>query len=108
MTVTVQTDPSDEDAVATDHRALLDDLLKAIDDRPVDWQSAYIRTVAAWPIENETVYGETFHYFIGGEAFNWKRLAERIAAQIADEGCTEERSKMVFEWIESSGVRLVV
>ena len=103
MTVTVQTDPSDEEAVATDHRALLDEMLKAIDDRPVDWQSAYIRTVAAWPIENETVYGEAFHYFIGGEAFNWKRLAERIAAQIADEGCTEKRSKMVFEWIENSG-----
>ena len=79
----------DEEAVATDHRALLDDLLEVMSERPADWHSDFIRTVAAWPIENETVYGETFHYFIGSEAFNWKRLAERIATQLADEGCSE-------------------
>ncbi len=104
MAVTFQSETRDEEAVATDHRALLDDLLEVMNERPANWHSDFIRTVAAWPIENETVYGETFHYFIGSEAFNWKRLAERIATQLADEGCSDERSQMVFDWIGSSGV----
>ena len=103
-TTTAQTQAHSTLDVETNRRRLVDDLQKNIEDRAENWKTAFLETVAAWPIENERVHGETFHYFIGGEAFNWKRLAERIATQLAEEGFTKLPGEMIFEWIESSGV----
>ena len=103
MAVTVQTPTRDAEDGATNHRVLLDDLIARMRDRPGEWQTSFISTIAEWPVENETVYGETFHYFVGGEAFNWKRLAERIATQLADEGFDSPNPEKIFEWIENSG-----
>ena len=103
MAVTVETEMRDADDGPTNHRTLLDDLVKSFEDQPAEWQRTFIATIAAWPVENETVYDETFHYFIGGEAFNWKRLAERIATQLAAEGCEHPKSHEIFEWIATSG-----
>ena len=103
MTVTVETQARDTDDAPTNRRALLDDLVKRIEDNPAEWQKTFIATIAAWPVENETVYGETFHYFIGGEAFNWKRLAERIATELAEVGCDHPDSQEIFDWIATSG-----
>ena len=103
MAVTVETQTRDADDGPASHRTLLNDLLTTIQDQPAEWQKSFIATIAAWPVENETVYGETFHYFIGGEAFNWKRLAERIATQLAAEGCDYPETREVFDWIATSG-----
>lgn len=103
MAVTAETQTRDADDGATNHRALLDDLIERMNDRPAEWQKAFIGTIAAWPVENETVYGEIFHYFIGSEAFNWKRLAERIATQLAAEDCDYPKPHEIFDWIATSG-----
>ena len=88
----------------TNRRRLLDDLQTNIQDNPDNWQTAFLQTVAAWPIENERVYGETFHYFIAGEAFNWKRLAERIATELAQEHVATIPAQQISDWIQASGV----
>lgn len=104
MTTTAQTrSPSGLD-VETNRRRLMDGLQKNIEEHAESWKTAFLETVAAWPIENERVYGETFHYFIGGEAFNWKRLAERIATQLVEEESNILATEKVFQWIESSGI----
>lgn len=103
MSVTVETQTRDADDGPTNHRTLLDELVKGTEHRPADWPKHFIATIAAWPIDNETVFGETFHYFIGGEAFNWKRLAERIATQLDAEGSDFPSSDEVFDWIATSG-----
>ena len=103
MTVTADTQTRESDDVATNHRALLDDLVERMKDRPDEWQVAFIKTIAAWPVGNETIYGETFHYFVGGEAFNWKRLAERIATQLSEESCDSPGPDEIFDWIDNSG-----
>lgn len=103
MTVAAETQTHETDDAPTNHRALLVDLVKSIEDQPADWQKSFIATIAAWPIENETVHGETFHYFIGGEAFNWKRLAERIATELAAKGCDQPQPHEIFDWIATSG-----
>ena len=103
MSVTLQSKTNTVD-IETNRRRLMDNLQKNIEAHPDNWQTAFLETVAAWPIENERVYGETFHYFIGGEAFNWKRLAERIATQIDEEGSITLPAEEIFDWIESSGV----
>ena len=103
MPVTAETQSRDTRQGATNHQALLDELIARIGDHPDNWQTEFIATIAQWPVENETVYGENFHYFIGGEAFNWKRLAERIATQLAAERCDFPKSQEIFDWIENSG-----
>ena len=103
MSVTLQSKTNAAD-IETNRRRLMDNLQKNIENHADNWQTAFLETVAAWPIENEHVYGETFHYFIGGEAFNWKRLAERIATQLDEEGSTTLPAEKIFDWIESSGV----
>ena len=103
MSVTLQSKTNTVD-IETNRRRLIDNLQKTIETHADNWQTAFLETVAAWPIENERVYGETFHYFIGGEAFNWKRLAERIATQIDEEGSITLPAEKIFDWIESSGV----
>ncbi len=104
MSVTLQSETNGKVDIETNRQQLVIDLQKNIEDHADNWQTAFLETVAAWPIENERVYDETFHYFIGGEAFNWKRLAERIATQLAEEESTTLPAEKVFEWIESSGV----
>ena len=93
----------DED-VAVNRRRLLDDLVQQFADNPSDWQITLLKTVAAWPKENERAYDETFHYFIGGEAFNWKRLAERIATQLTEEGHSAVPTEDIFDWLGDTGV----
>ncbi len=103
MTVAAESQTHETDDAPTNHRALLEDLAQNIEDQPAEWQKAFIATIAAWPVENEVVYGETFHYFIGGEAFNWKRLAERIAIELAADGFHNPESHEIFDWIATSG-----
>ena len=103
MTFTAEAKTSTTGDGGTNHRALLGDLINKMKERPASWQKAYVGTIAAWPIANETLHGETFHYFIGGEAFNWKRLAERIAMQLEEEGCEVPSVDEVLDWIAQSG-----
>ena len=103
MALTVETE-SPSESIAANRRELMDELIAQIDADSADWRHQIVRTVAAWPVETETVYGETFHYFIGGEAVNWKRLAERIATQVRVEAFDSSRADVIFEWIETSNV----
>ncbi len=103
MTTTAQTQSHNTVDIETSRQHLVIDLQKNIEDHTDNWQTAFLETIAAWPVENETVNGETFHYFIGGEAFNWKRLAERIATELATEGRDHPESQEIFEWIATSG-----
>ncbi|MCY4474324.1 MAG: hypothetical protein OXC83_02690 [Chloroflexi bacterium] len=93
-----------DDELAANRRRLLDDLIQRFAENPTDWQPNLLNTVAAWPKENERAYDETFHYFIGGEAFNWKRLAERIATQLNAEGQSSIPSEDIFDWLGDTGV----
>lgn len=106
MTTTLHTQSTDNGKIDTeeDRRALLDDLQKKIEAHSENWKTAFLETIAAWPIENERIFDETFHYFIGGEAFNWKRLAERIATQLDREESNTIPAEKIFEWIEASNV----
>lgn len=104
MTTTAANHTETKEDVETNRRQLLDHLIQQIEDEPSNWKPIFLGTVAAWPKQNERANGETFHYFIGGEAFNWKRLAERIATQLDEENHTAVPSSDLFEWLETTGV----
>ena len=104
MTTTAANQTATEEDVEINRRQLLDHLIQQFEDDPSDWKSVFLETVAAWPKENERACDEIFHYFIGGEAFNWKRLAERIATQLSDEDNSPIQPEDLFEWLSSTGV----
>jgi hypothetical protein len=53
--------------------------LKAELDSPGDgWKLAVLETIAEWPLAQESVGGEHLDYLIGGEAFDWRLLAQRL------------------------------
>ncbi len=104
MTTTAANQTATEEDVEINRRQLLDGLIQQFEDDPSDWKPAFLETVAAWPKENERACDEIFHYFIGGEAFNWKRLAERIATQLSEEENPSVTPEELFEWLDTTGV----
>ena len=47
-----------------------------------DWLVALLETIARWGDSESTVNGRRYNYFIGGEAFDWLLLAERLCREI--------------------------
>jgi hypothetical protein len=60
------------------------------------WYTALLKTIARWPLPEEEVEGRHFRYLIGGEAFDWLVLAERIVEALADLIPAEERENLLF------------
>lgn len=50
----------------------------------IPWFQALLGAVARWRMPVEDVDGRRYMYLIGGEAFDWLLLAERLADEIAD------------------------
>ena len=42
------------------------------------WTEALLAAIAAWDVTSEEVEGREYHYLVGGEAFDWLVLAERL------------------------------
>ena len=43
-----------------------------------DWPSSLLKAMALWVVPEETIEDRQYTYFIGGEAFDWLLLAERL------------------------------
>lgn len=84
------TAPADgDDAEAIAH------LLGALE-RGVDWPTALLQTMSMWRTATETIGDRRNNYFIGGEAFDWLLMAERLcdaAGNLIPEG---ERETLLF------------
>ena len=61
-----------------------------------DWPSALLESMSVWALPEEVCGDRTFSYFIGGEAFDWVLLAERLTGAVADLIPTDEREQLVF------------
>ncbi len=48
-----------------------------------DWPAALLGAVSRWTDPESAVNGRRYGYFIGGEAFDWLVLAERLCVEIA-------------------------
>ena len=103
MTARLETEPAANSGKVADQRELLDQLANRVEGHSDDWHRAFVQTVADWPIDQETASDLEFHYVIGGEAFNWKRLAESIVTQLLENGLCEGMSAEMFGWIDASG-----
>ena len=57
-------------------------LRAAICNGETHWLLALCGAIRAWPLGEEHVGERTYHYLIGGEAFDWLLLAERLCSEL--------------------------
>ena len=60
------------------------------------WYPALLGAVARWRLPEETVGGRRYRYLIGGEAFDWLLLAERILDELADVVPAAEKDALLY------------
>jgi len=60
------------------------------------WYPALLRAIGRWRLPREQVDGRLYHYLIGGEAFDWLLLAERLTDAAADLIPEHEREQLLF------------
>ena len=60
------------------------------------WYIALLKTMARWDQAEETLADRHYRYLVGGEAFDWLLLAERLLEEIGGAVTAEEREALVF------------
>ena len=79
-------------------RALLADL-----DAGKPWYPALLRVIARWVAPEEQLADEHYHYLIGGEAFDWLLLAQRLLDATGDRVPEVERETLLFFGVAPDG-----
>jgi hypothetical protein len=62
-----------------------------------DWATALVEAMAAWTAPRETRNERQYTYFIGGEAFDWLTLAERLCDEVRGLIPDDERERLLVE-----------
>lgn len=75
--------------------AILDQMRAEIRDG-TGWFPALLAAIARWRAPDEVVGSRHYRYLIGGEAFDWLLLAERIVDALADVIPTVERDALLY------------
>jgi hypothetical protein len=62
----------------------------------VNWYIALLEAIRLWRSPEEIYNGEHYRYLIGGQAFDWMRLAERLCEEIKEFVAEEELVNLLF------------
>ena len=62
----------------------------------VEWPVALLKSMALWTVPVETVKKREYSYFIGGEAFDWLLLAERLCKEVGNLIPKAEMEELLF------------
>jgi hypothetical protein len=60
------------------------------------WFTALLRAVREWPLPAEVTGGREYRYLVGGEAFDWLLLAERLCGEIEGLAPDDEVDALLF------------
>ncbi len=71
------------------------------------WFHALMRAVRDWPLPAEQVGDREYCYLVGGEAFDWLLLVERLCEEIEDLIPVDEREELLFHGRLPEGVEEV-
>jgi hypothetical protein len=78
-----------------DAEQLLANLCQEIaDGKP--WFIALMQAIARWPLPEETIGKRRYRYLVGGEAFDWLLLAERLCDALGELIPQEEHEALLF------------
>jgi len=61
-----------------------------------DWLTAILRAISLWSLPEEIYNGARFNYFIGGEAFDWLALAQRLSYEVEGLIPSDELEDLLF------------
>jgi hypothetical protein len=61
------------------------------------WFDALLSAIGDWRAPEETVAGRRFRYLVGGEAFDWMLLAERLLEAVRDLVPAAEADALLFQ-----------
>jgi hypothetical protein len=61
-----------------------------------DWVSSLLASMALWTLPEENYKNRYYRYILGGEAFDWLVLAERLIAEVSDLIPEEEKIRLLF------------
>ncbi|MHB8573813.1 MAG: hypothetical protein ACYDCQ_00635 [Dehalococcoidia bacterium] len=68
------------------------------------WLPALLAAVKRWRVPHEQLDGRHYYYLIGGEAFDWLLLAERLLDAVADLVPADEREALIFDGVAPTGL----
>ncbi len=60
------------------------------------WYIALLEAIGLWGSGEENIDGHHYEYLIGGDAFDWLLLAERLCLEVADLLPEEEKENLLF------------
>lgn len=60
------------------------------------WYVALLEAIGLWRLKEETYNGRRYEYLIGGEAFDWLLLAERLCDEVPDLIPEDQRDNLLF------------
>ena len=87
-------------AASPDCGPQVDDLLarlrELVESGERHWFTAVLEGAGQWPLAEEEVDGRLYRYLIGGEAFNWLLLAERLCKALTDVTPQDEREALLM------------
>jgi hypothetical protein len=93
--MSLESEPTAFDDSRQETEALLAGARSAVlDGEP--WFRALLATIARWRLPDELVDGRRYRYLIGGEAFDWLLLAERILEAISDVVPAAEKDALLY------------
>jgi hypothetical protein len=85
-----------EQDVRSQVNRVIDDLRHDIVDGDQHWFLSLLTAVRNWPLPAENANGREYRYLVGGEAFDWLLLAERLLAEVEDLVPAEETEALLF------------
>jgi hypothetical protein len=77
-------------------RRIIAELKRAVAAGETHWFLALMQAVRDWPLPQEAINGRSYRYLVGGEAFDWLLLAERLTDEIEDYVPDDEREALLF------------
>jgi hypothetical protein len=86
---------SDSDTLVKEAKAVISRLKSDIAPTGDEWKLSVLETIAEWPLAQEEVEGKRLDYLIGGEAFDWRLLAQRLLGECG----SKIEHEVVWEWL---------
>jgi hypothetical protein len=83
-------------SLKTEARRIIAELRDSVTAGETHWFFALMQAVREWPLAQEQVGERSYRYLIGGEAFDWLLLAERLCDEIEELIPDEEREALLF------------
>jgi hypothetical protein len=96
MTAEPSTTTTTDLPALTDAGEIIAEFRRAVARGHAHWFAALMHAVREWPLPAEVANGREYRYLVGGEAFDWLLLAERLCSEIEGLAPDDELDALLF------------